>query len=235
MIVLTVKSHLRGPRTFVPTNRTNDAMFSLWIVVFATSDVPEPNRRWWHNLTSRIWAGRYRWSPYSRAASCHSLRLTFVGLEGRLWWVSGLGWRRIGARIVDGSSRFRWCDGGGNNSSCRHPKFMGISGADRRGCRGGWSIVGWYWLGGEFVGIGCGGGWWLFWWFMMGEVWIFFDLAGSQKNPIDLSKSWKSKFDGLCWWPFLAMKTLSHHSQPIHQNVGLLFSFSNPSEFWSRC
>jgi hypothetical protein len=35
----------------------------------------------------------------------------------------------------------------------------------------------------------------------------------------------------LCSWPFLAMKTLSHHGRPIHQNVGLLFSFSNPSEF----
>jgi hypothetical protein len=49
-------------------------------------------------------------------------------------------------------------------------------------------------LGGEFVGIGCVGGRILamvdgfFCRFMMGEVWIFFVLAGSQKNPIDLSK-----------------------------------------------
>jgi hypothetical protein len=58
---------------------------------------------------------------------------------------------------------------------------------------------------------------------MMGEACIFLEMAEFQKNTIDLSKWWKSKFDGLNWLPFLTMKTWSYHSWPIDQNLALLF------------
>jgi hypothetical protein len=104
------------PRTFVLTNRTKAAMFLLWIVVFFTSDAPEPSRWWWHNLTSRIWAGRHQWCRYSRAASFHTLRLAFDGCKGQLGWVSS---RLVGH--VDDAVGYKICRwGGGKGESTKN-------------------------------------------------------------------------------------------------------------------
>jgi hypothetical protein len=68
---------------------------------------------------------------------------------------------------------------------------------------------------------------------MLGEVWIFLIWQNLKlKKPYSTYQNHENQFDGLCPWPFfLSMKTLSRHSQPIHQKLALLFSFSNLSSF----
>ena len=156
---------------------------------------------------------------------------------GGLRWPS---WCPKAPKRCDECARFRWCDGGDENSVHRLRTALKIVGNGRLGhCRG-CAIAGWCWSGG-----------WLLtnWVLEMG----YFRHRRSRFEVIQHVRSkGKTLFDGK-WLknfrpskqlqvrnfgptsePILAMKYLRQHSRTYDQMKAELLSFSNPSSFWDK-